>query len=80
MRRFASRLASKMLASAFLSFTIVFVTTASIALVFQLLPWIPRSGVTDIDPLPILIVAFILGFSSMYVRYLIMKRFSGIRP
>ena len=79
-RKFAFRLGVKMFSSAFVSFTLVFVTAASVGLVIELLPWIFRTGVTDIDPLPILIVSFILGFAAMYARYLIMKRFSRITP
>jgi hypothetical protein len=79
-RKFLFRLSSKMLASAFTAFTIPFVTVGALGLLVQLVPWIFRTGVTDIEPLPILLCAFLFGFASMYVRYLIMKRFSGIRP
>jgi hypothetical protein len=80
LRKFTIRLAAKMLASAFLSFTIPFVTVGAVGLVIQLIPWLFRPGVTDIDPLPILLFAFLFGFGSMYLRYRIMKKFSDIRP
>jgi hypothetical protein len=79
-RRFAFRISVKMLSSAFLSFTLVFVTVGSVGLIIQLLPWIMRRGVTDIDPLPILFFAFAGGFGAMYVRFLILKRFAPVRP
>lgn len=79
-RKFILRLAAKMLASSFIAFTIPFVTVGVIGLLIQLMPWIFRTGVTDIDPLPILLFAFLFGFGSMYLRYQIMKRFSDIRP
>jgi hypothetical protein len=79
-RKFFFRISAKMLASAFVAFAIPFVTVGSLGLLVQLIPWIFRTGVTDIDPLPVLLFAFLFGFASMYFRYLIMKRFSGIRP
>ncbi|MFH0956412.1 MAG: hypothetical protein V1813_00970 [Candidatus Aenigmatarchaeota archaeon] len=79
-KAFAKRIAVKMLASAFVSFTIVFVAVSCVLLIFELVPWITKQGVTDIDPLPILIVSFILAFAAMYARFLLMKRFSVIRP
>jgi hypothetical protein len=79
-RKFLLRLAAKMLASTFIAFAVPFVTVGALGLLVQLIPWLFRTGVTDIDPLPILLFAFLFGFASMYIRYLIMKRFSGIRP
>ncbi len=80
LRRFTRRVLVKMLASPFVTFTIVFVSFAAPLLVIELTPWIARPGVTDIDPLPILMVSFIAAFAAVYARFLIMKRFSGIRP
>jgi hypothetical protein len=79
-KAFAFRIAVRMLASAFYTFTIVFVAVSSIMLLFELVPWLAREGVTDIDPLPILIVSFICAFAAMYARFLLMKKFSVIRP
>jgi len=79
-RKFILRVSAKMLSSAFIAFTIPFVTIGAAGLLVQLIPWIFRAGVTDIDPLPVLLFAFLFGFLSVYLRYLIMKRFSGIRP
>jgi len=79
-RKFFLKLSAKMLASAFIAFAVPFVTVGALGLLVQLIPWIFRTGVTDIDPLPVLLFAFLFGFASMYLRYLIMKRFSGIRP
>ncbi len=79
-RKFIFRLAAKMLASNFIAFTVPFVTVGVLGLLIQLAPWVFRSGVTDIDPLPILLFAFLSGFVSFYLRYRIMKKFSYIRP
>ena len=79
-RKFIFRVSAKMLANKFIAFTVPFVTVGALGLLIQLIPWIFRTGVTDIDPLPILLFAFLSGFLSMYLRYQIMKRFSGIRP
>jgi hypothetical protein len=80
MKAFASRIAVKMLVSAFVTFTITFVAVSGVLLLFELIPWITRQGVTDIDPLPIIIVSFLLAFAAVYVRFLLMKKFSRIRP
>jgi len=80
LRKFIFRVSAKMLASNFIAFTIPFVTVGAMGILIQLTPWIFRTGVTDIDPLPILIFAFLFGFMSVYMRYRIMKKFSGIRP
>jgi hypothetical protein len=80
MKAFAARVAVRMLASAFTTFTLVFVTVSCILLAVELAPWIVSEGVTDIDPLPIIIVSFIVAFAAMYARFLIMKKLSRIRP
>jgi hypothetical protein len=77
---FAKRIAVRMLASAFTTFTMVFVTVSCVLLAVELAPWIVSEGVTDIDPLPIIIVSFIVAFAAMYARFLIMKKLSRIRP
>jgi putative flippase GtrA len=80
LKKFSFRIASKMLSSAFVTFTLVFIVMACAWLAIQMAPWIFREGVTDIDPLPILIYSFVAAFAATYVRYIIMKRFSKIRP
>jgi hypothetical protein len=80
LKAFAFRIGVRMLASAFVTFTIAFVSVSCVLLLIELIPWIVREGVTDIDPLPILIVSFIAAFAATYARFLIMKKFSGIRP
>jgi hypothetical protein len=79
-KRFAFRISVKTLSSAFLSFTLAFVLVGGVEIIIQLTPWIFRTGVTDIDPLQILLHALLAGFASMYVRFRIMKKFSGVRP
>jgi hypothetical protein len=49
-------------------------------LIWELIPWISREGVTDIDPLPVLVLSLAIAFAAASLRYNIMKKFSGIRP
>ncbi len=79
-RKFVFDREVKMLSSDFAAFTVPFVTVGAVGLLVQLSPWILRTGVTDIDPLPILFFAFLAGFTSLYLRYLILKRYSNVRP
>lgn len=76
----AKKLASKMLADGLLCFTVVFVVCAGAMLIWELVPWIFREGVTDIDPLPIIVFSLAFAFAAASLRYNIMKKFSGIRP
>ncbi|MCD6496202.1 MAG: hypothetical protein J7K54_02940 [Candidatus Aenigmarchaeota archaeon] len=78
LRKMLFRVLVRMMASTFVAFAVPFVAVAALGLVFQLVPWIFRTGVTDIDPLPVLLYALLAGFASAYVRYRTMKRFSRI--
>jgi hypothetical protein len=79
-KAFAKKAAAKMLADGLVCFTAVFAACAGAMLLIQLVPWISRQGVTDIDPLPILVFSFAIAFAAASLRYNIMKKFSGIRP
>ncbi len=79
-RRLAFRTAVQMFASKFITFAVVFIAAALIGSIIQLVPWIFMRGVTDIDPLSIIIYSFVLALIATGVRYLIMRKFSRIRP
>jgi glycopeptide antibiotics resistance protein len=79
-RKFFFRLAVKMLSSSFITFAVVFVAAGATGLAIELAPWITRTGVTDIDPLPLLAFSLFSALVAVYLRIRIMKRFSHIRP
>ena len=77
-RKFVFRTVVSMLSGGHTVFIVFFVTVASAGLVIQMAPWILRTGVTDIDPLPIIIASTVAGFAGAYLRYLILLKFSHI--
>ncbi|MBN1896921.1 MAG: hypothetical protein JW789_04335 [Candidatus Aenigmarchaeota archaeon] len=78
LRVFMFRIAVRMLSSGITIFMILFTTVASMGLIIQLMPWIFLTGVTDIDPLMIIAASTVAGFTGVYIRYLILSKFSHI--
>ncbi len=67
-----------MLASGFTTFALVFIIAGFIGILIQLIPTLFMPGVTDIDPLSIVVSSLLLAIVAAGVRYLIMRRFSHI--
>ncbi len=78
LRGFIFRIGVRMLSSGITIFMILFTTVASLGLIIQLVPWIFLTGVTDIDPLMIIAASTVAGFTGVYIRYLILSKFSHI--
>ncbi|UCD02751.1 MAG: hypothetical protein JSV63_03110 [Candidatus Aenigmatarchaeota archaeon] len=80
LRKFTFNVAVVMFASSFMTFALVFITAACLGIIIQLIPWIAATGVTDIDPLGIIIYALVIALIAVGVRYLILRRLSNISP
>jgi putative flippase GtrA len=73
------RIAVKLLASPLLVFTLAFLLVSVILLIYQIIPWIGKE-IVDIDPVPLIFIAFAVALAAVAVRNYIMRKFSRIRP